>query len=169
MTKRVLILGNGVSGHALAVSLRRRGHDVYLIGTMRAGPRGSIGEHLAPEALPHLQALGLEDLVQDRAHLRSPGVVSLWQGRMATKDYSFSLGGDGSNLDRTVFDSHLRVFADQVGVRRLEGVSLIAIRRAVNSWVVELGSKLSSMRIEADLLVDASGRSATLARHLGAR
>ncbi|UVC19421.1 NAD(P)/FAD-dependent oxidoreductase [Mesorhizobium onobrychidis] len=169
MAKRVLILGSGVAGNALAGSLRRRGHDVYLIGPMRTDARGSIGEHLAPEALPLLQALGVEDLLQDRTHLRSPGVVSLWQGRMATKDYSFSLGGDGYNLDRTVFDTHLRLFADQVGVRLLDGVSLTAIRRAASSWIVELGSKRSSMRIEADLLVDASGRSATLARHLGAR
>ncbi|MER8389483.1 tryptophan 7-halogenase [Mesorhizobium sp. M0894] len=88
---------------------------------------------------------------------------------MAIKDYSFSLGGDGYNLDRAVFDAHLRVFADQVGVTLLDRVSLRAIRRAANSWVVELGSKLSTIRIEADLLVDASGRSATLARRLGAR
>jgi len=168
MEKRILILGNGVSGHALAISLRRRGHDVYLIGTVR-GPRGAIGEHLAPEALPLLQALGVENLVQDRAHLRSPGVVSLWQGRLATKDYSFSLGGDGYNLDRTVFDYQFRVIADQVGVRRFDGVSLMAISRAASSWIVEIGSKRSSVRIEVDLLVDASGRSATLARRLGAR
>lgn len=169
MAKKILILGNGVSGNALAVALRRNGHDVYLIGATKADPRGSIGEHLAPEALPLLQALGMESLVQDRAHLRSPGVISLWQGRRATKDYSFSLGGDGYNLDRTIFDSHLRTLADKIGVRRLTDVSLRAIRRAATCWIIDLGSKLSNFWIEADLLVDASGRSATLARQLGAR
>jgi flavin-dependent dehydrogenase len=168
MTRRVLIVGNGVSGNALAVALLRRGHPVCLVGAGR-DPRGSIGEHLPPEALPLLQSLGLQGLVDDGAHLRSPGLVSCWLGPPSARDYSFSLGGDGHNLDRAIFDARLRAAADSAGVRRLRGISPAAIRRGANGWVVSPSPATEGDRVEVDLIVDATGRPAALARRLGAK
>lgn len=135
-----------------------------MLGSEGRAMRGSIGEHLPPEALPLLQSLGIEDIVEDRAHLRSPGLVSSWVGGRSVKDYVLALGGDGHNLDRDVFDARLRATADAAGVRRLVGIPPTAIRRTVDGWVVS-----AMPGVKADLVVDATGRPAVLARHLGAR
>ncbi len=164
VAKSCLIVGNGVSGNALAIALLQRGHDVHVLGSGGGAVRGSIGEHLPPEALPLLQSLGIEDIVEDRPHLRSPGLVSNWVGNRSAKDYAFALGGDGRNLDRDAFDARLRAAADAAGARRLVGIPPTAIRRAVDGWVVA-----AAPGVKADLVVDATGRPAALARHLGAR
>ena len=169
MKKRVVIIGNSLSGNALALLLLSDGHEVYLFGPETNGLRGSIGEHLPPEALPLLQRLGIEILLEDPAHLRSPGLVSWWFGTCSTKDYAFSAGGDGYNLDRRVFDACLRAEADKAGLRRFVGVTLPKVHRSAGGWCFRPSPPLSDAAVEADVVVDASGRQAVFSRRMGAQ
>lgn len=164
---RILILGDGMCGNATALSLQAAGHEVSLVGRGKPVSRSGIGEHLAPQALSSLHALGLERLLADPAHLRSPGIIGSWMGFEFSTAYAFSLGGDGFNLDRRVFDGQLRRAADDRGIRRLRG-PLGEICRTSRGWRVHLPSAPDGTA-EVDLLVDASGRSAALGRRLGAR
>lgn len=65
-------------GNATALSLQAAGHEVSLVGRGKPVSRSGIGEHLAPQALSSLHALGLERLLADPAHLRSPGIIGSW-------------------------------------------------------------------------------------------
>lgn len=169
LARRILIVGDGVSGRVLALSLARRGCLVTLLAVPAKRERGSIGEHLPPESLPMLQALGLADLCGDPLHLRSPGLVSSWSGTPSLKDYAMGMGGDGFNLDRAAFDAGLQAASDAVGVTRIEGTMMSTISGNACSWEISIAASSRELQLKADLLVDATGRSAALARRLGAR
>jgi flavin-dependent dehydrogenase len=169
LARRILIVGDGVSGKTLTLALARRGCLVTLLAAPAKRERGSIGEHLPPEALPMLQALGLTELCQDPLHLRSPGLVSQWLGSPSVKDYAMGIGGDGYNLDRAAFDAGLQAASDVVGVTRIEGMLADCISGDTGSWEITVTSQSRELRLEADLIIDATGRSAALARRLGAR
>ena len=81
------------------------------------------------------------------------------------KDFIFNREGCGWQLDRRQFEALLLQEAAAMGAEVRMGVSLTRIRRTGAGWTVETSDGIC----HADLLVDASGRSAVIARALGVK
>lgn len=171
-TVDVAIAGGGPGGAAAAIALAKQGQRVLLAdaGTGR-WPR--IGEGLPPSARALLRELGVLDQVLAEGHCRSPGTLAFWGSNTAhTEDTLFGLHGDGLQLDRARFDAGLRTAARAAGAQVLEGARLRLLARgdAHTSHTLELRiGEAAPQRVQARWLIDASGRSATLARALGAQ
>lgn len=171
-TVDVAIAGGGPGGAAAAIALAKQCQRVLLAdaGTGR-WPR--IGEGLPPTARGLLRELGVLDQVLADGHRRSPGTVAFWGSNTAhTEDTLFGLHGDGLQLDRARFDAGLRTAAHAAGAQVHEGARLRLLERgdARTSHTVELRiGEAAPMRVQARWLIDASGRSASLARALGAQ
>ncbi|WP_176764259.1 NAD(P)/FAD-dependent oxidoreductase [Aquimonas voraii] len=171
-TVDVAIAGGGPGGAAAAIALAKQGQRVLLAdaGTGR-WPR--IGEGLPPSARALLRELGVLDQVLAEGHRRSPGTVAFWGSDSPhTEDSLFGLHGDGLQLDRARFDAGLRTAAHTAGaqVHECARLRLLARGDAYTPHTVELRiGEAAPQRVQARWLIDASGRSATLARALGAQ
>jgi flavin-dependent dehydrogenase len=66
--------------------------------------------------------------------------------------------GHACHIDRCFFETRLAERAAEVGVRRLETSRSVGIRRHKRGWVVDLENHHT---LQADILIDASGRSAS--------
>lgn len=173
----VIIVGAGPAGCATALALRRAGvHRVALLDT-RAAPGALRPPRLAETAAPDLPGLlarlGLVAPVDWPVCL---GHASAWGGPLRIDDFARRSLPPGRLLDRRRFDAWLRQAAQQAGAECLAPARLLAARwqpAGARWWVqVDLPDQTgphASAVLHARLLVDASGRSASLARLLGHR
>jgi flavin-dependent dehydrogenase len=153
----VVVLGGGPAGAVTSALLARAGVRVALIHADR-GSRSPVGEVLPPAARPTLLRLGLTRILEDPAHLRSPGTVSAWGSDVPVEqDFLYSPYGDGLRLDRACFDAHLRDIAAASGVRVVPG-----------TWDVRRAPVDNQDHGTVRVMVDGTGRSAAVARGRGA-
>ena len=122
-----------------------------------------------------LERLGLLAwLEMDRATALPTYGNRAWWGTEQPHEQSFlqSRFGHGYRLDRSRFDAGLAVWAGQGGVQWLQEHRVREIRRTRTNWQVitikTSGDTNVCQTLEADFLVDASGRRAWLARRCGA-
>ena len=163
----VLILGAGPAGAAAALTLRRRTPHlkVLLVQRRSAGGLGpALGETLSAGALTLLDHMGLREQFMSQGHVLSGGGNAAW-GIEQVKHHAllFSGMGQGWQIDRRRFDAWLLEEAV------LAGAILV---RANHTHVLGRGCdflmRLDDRQITAGYLIDASGRSARLAREMGA-
>lgn len=166
----VLIAGGGPAGIATAVALARAGLTVCVVEKTRY-ESARVGEHLAPDCRPLLAQLGLWSHVAADGHVPSPGVRAAWNSDVPyERDYVFSAYGMGLNLDRARFDASLARAAAEAGVEVLTGARLTSVEGGVRGWRAQIvRGDGSRAEIDAEFLVDATGRCASVARRLGAR
>lgn len=159
------IIGGGLAGAAAALALRRRGmHAIVLEKAVR--PRWKIGESLAPAGVHALDALGLKDRLAGATHLASPGLLSAWgDNGLHSTDFIYSPYGCGYQVDRVALEIALLDAAQAAGATVMRGVVLQGLVRCGKSWELETSAGV----VRARSVVDASGRSATVARRLGRR
>jgi len=146
---RVVVLGAGPAGAAVAIGLRRLGFDVYVVSEWR---RFSAVEGVSVRVLEGLRRAGMSRAVACADSVSSRQV--LWNGTPSVRNQEFL-------LDRPRFDAALR---DDM---RIAGVELVEARvREVNSdesgHRILLDSSSSKRWLEADFLVEARGRQAPL-------
>lgn len=166
----VLVVGAGPAGSATAIALRRRGVPSVLVLDKPARAPFAIGESAAPGVGPLLARLGLPDRLEPLGHLPYHGNVSLWGGPEPVVDDFLRRGtGSGWHLDRAAFDAWLRDAAVQAGAELWRPAELGSVERSGRRFRVEVWQDGRARLVEASLLVDASGRKATLARRMGAR
>jgi flavin-dependent dehydrogenase len=129
--------------------------------------RPRVGETLAPVVQPLLRDLGIWDRFRALAPLPSWGIRSIWDAEEpAEHTHLVSAYGSGWHVDRRMFDQMLADAAADVGADVSWGAPVTACRYEDAAWhVVGAGGH----RLRARLLVDATGRSASLGRLLGAR
>jgi flavin-dependent dehydrogenase len=173
--REVVVAGGGPAGAAAALALARAGRDVLLVaGNDEAGFK--VGEGLPPNARPLLRELGVLERVLADGHRASPGTCAFWgDAAPHVNDFLFQLHGHGLQLDRRRFDAMLRDAAAQAGAEVLADarVRVVAAGDAMRPHAIVLRpadarSHAATAVIEADWLIDATGRSASLARTLGA-
>jgi len=159
-----LIAGGGPAGAVAAWVLARAGGRILLVDDVRPARR-KIGESLPGAARPLLRDLGLLSLVDQGPHWPCYGNVSAWGADgLAVTDFIRDPHGFGWRLDRARFDADLRAAARQAGAA-FRAARVDKAAPTDDGWRVIL----SDGEARAKWLIDATGRSARVARHLGAR
>jgi flavin-dependent dehydrogenase len=169
--QRVLIVGAGPSGAALATWLARAGVAVALF-TRGKRPPIIVGESLVPAVVPFLRDLGVEDEVAQYS-LYKPGATFVFHpttklsfrfadSRGAKTPYSY-------NVPRDRFDATLLAAALRAGAKQIEHG--VRFEREPGSDRVRVDAQSAALAREAlggepEFIVDASGRARTLARLL---
>ncbi len=190
---RIAIVGSGFAGSILARTLRVQGHRVTLIDRARH-PRFALGESSTPLAALSLERLaaryGLLDLRALAAYGRwrreLPGLrCGLKRGFTFYGHRPGEAYRNGATNERRLLvaasprdaladahwlradvDHHLVQRAVAEGVEALEGAEVTAVERRGGGWRLAVGQGAEEIRIDADLLLDASGPGGFLARHL---
>ena len=161
----VVIVGAGPAGAVAAFALAplRR----VLLVEREAGARERIGKSLAPAARPLLADLGLLGAFEREHHPPCYGNRAAWGSNEPFEtDFLRDPNGCGWHLDRARFDVWLRNAAAERGAELMSPAHVTAMHVGNDGWHVSLGDSGS---IVARLVIDAGGRSAGVARHLGAR
>lgn len=166
MAPEVVVVGGGPAGAVAALVLARRGVSVTVLES-RAAPERKVGECLPPNLSPLLRHLGLEDLLLRDGHLRSLGNRFVWGSpRPGERPFLAGTQGDGWHVDRLVFESRLAERAREAGAEWRRDCRFARCERSGTGWRLEMedGGTLA-----AGFVADATGRTARLARRLGAR
>jgi flavin-dependent dehydrogenase len=159
-----IVVGGGPAGAACAASLARAGVDVMLIHDERRG--GWPGESLPPGSTGVITSIFGPVLDEARGHRITAGIRAAWGSRdLVETDYLRDPSDDAWVLDRARFDVDARAAAASHGARILLGRAQTPERNGSN-WQVPL---TSGETLTARFIVDATGRSAAVARRLGMR
>lgn len=167
----VIIVGGGPAGAATALQLARRGVASCVLEASSDFP-AKIGETLPPSSAALLQKLGLAQLLQDPAHLPCYGNEFVW-GQAAPQEKLFfsQTQAHGWHLARDRFEAALaaRVQSEALVTWQMACKMLRAQLRgdAQTPWQVEVEQDGQHHLLQARFLVDASGRSAKIARLCG--
>jgi flavin-dependent dehydrogenase len=165
---KVVIAGAGPAGASLAIRLAMSGIQTSLIERERFPRQKLCGEFISPECLKHFEQLGVMEemlgaggdrIVETRffeSGGRSVAVPTEWFGQG-----SFAL-----SLSRAEMDNQLLNRAKEVGVAVFEETSITDVE-SLGGRVVSIQTRDSHgniANIEADLFVDATGRSRVLSK-----
>lgn len=168
MTYDMALLGSGPSACALAIYSSRAGMRTVLIS--RPGAQRSF---VSPETIPgavrgHLDTLGLAAHIRDFVVARQYQMSSAWgSNEVTTRNSIFDADGAGYLVNRRSFDDLLLSNALKEPGVSLKAGTVRTVARRGNAWDIQLDS--GSQELKAAVLVDASGRNASLARILGFR
>lgn len=165
----VLILGAGPAGCATALALRRGGVPRVLMLEKASRRPFAIGESASPGVPALLSRLGLDPKLEHLGHLPYYGNLSVWgDAEPAVDDFLRRGLPHGYHLDREAFDRWLREEALAAGAMLCTPVEHIQVERTERRFTVRYQYGGNVVELRAALLVDATGRSAFLARQMGA-
>ncbi|MGY2262049.1 flavin-dependent monooxygenase QhpG [Pseudomonas sp. SDO55104_S430] len=141
---RIVILGAGPAGAAVALGLRRQGYAVTLISEWR---RFAALEGVSQRVLEALRGAGLHHGLA-QAILPSQRQVN-WNGQQHAQNVEFL-------LDRPTFDRGLREDLREAGVELIEG-RVLSVHSAATEHRIDIDGREPLI---ADFLVEARGRQA---------
>lgn len=164
MTYDVIIAGAGPAGSVAASLLARAGKSVVIVDPL-VSPDYKIGESLPAGSAELLQRLELPYPQTGGPHSAIKGVHSLWGQEHVQQDALTTPGQNGWRLNRVQFDQDLLSSAEQLGATVTRGL-VTQVDSNADGFQIRLttGQSLSTQS-----LIDASGRSAAIARKLGAK
>jgi flavin-dependent dehydrogenase len=171
--RTVAVVGGGPSGSAVATYLARAGVRVALFQRGKRPPI-IVGESLVPAIVPYLRKLGVEDEVRGFS-LYKPG-ASFTFGLERQQSFRFDEVRNGTttysyNVPRGEFDATLLKAAVNAGAQ-VFGVGA-AIERAPGDRIrlsdATIGATGGFLEGQPDFIIDASGRTRTVARLLELR
>ncbi len=159
----VAIVGGGPAGAVTALLLARAGRDVVLY-EQSCYDSLRLGETLPPSVNPLLRKLDLWERFGALQAMPSYQTASAWgAAEPADRSFIFSPHGHGWHVDRARFDAMLVDAAEQAGARVLRGARVVKVSRVDARLHVEADEP-----VLAATVVDATGRTARIARALGA-
>ena len=163
----IAIFGGGPAGAACAISLRLN-FPQWRVAVFEASdyshPR--TGEILPGAAISLLRQLRVPLEILSDCSMVAESVASSWgQDDLAEQHHLFSARGRGFHLDRNAFDCHLADIADAMGATVHCNTRFRSALRENGEWRIELSG---GRTCGALFLIDATGRSASVARAQGA-
>lgn len=163
-----LVVGGGPAGAAAALGLARRGLPVTLVEASEYdGFRA--GETLPPIGRSLLARLGLWERFAAQGHVPSQAIQSAWGSAALAEQHSlFSPHGTGWHVDRRRFDAMLAEAAEEEGasVHRAARVTSLS---GTGPFVARVEGAGGCLEMEAQHVIDATGRAAQIARSLGSQ
>jgi flavin-dependent dehydrogenase len=165
----VLVLGGGPAGLACALTLRRHGGRSVAVVERTGYEAPRIGETLAPGLRGTLEYLGVWDSFAADGHRRAFGTAAAWgSATLATRDFILTPFGAAWHLDRRRFDATLAREAEATGVVVLRQAKA-TVQPFDGGWRARVRGAACEAELEAPILVDATGNTASAARQTGAR
>jgi flavin-dependent dehydrogenase len=165
-----VVIGGGPCGAVAARMLALENLKVAIIERDKQFPM-RVGESLMPHVFDTLRELGLEERMRNVSYVDKFG-ASFGFGhdeslkRIAFTD-GFPAGGTKAyNVERSSFDEMLLEAAREAGAQTHRGCAVQSIEKLADGDVEIV---VSGEKVKASYLVDASGASTVVGRHLGLR
>ncbi|WP_280285068.1 tryptophan 7-halogenase [Pseudomonas sp. BN415] len=169
-TLDVVIAGGGPAACAAALTLRRyTGLSVMLL-EQSDYDSDKVGETLSPGALPLLEYLGVAEAFRAAGFRPSYAFTAAWgDDQVQARDFLFTGRGYGWHLDRRRFDKGLASAAGAFGAEPVLNARLRQVTREEDGWRLKATVEEHELALRCRFLIDATGRSAWLARAVGAK
>jgi flavin-dependent dehydrogenase len=165
----VVVVGGGPAGAATAIALARAGTSVIVLEQSHYD-RVRIGETLPPAARMPLASLDVWNRFVEQGHVASAASISAWGSASIDENhFIFNSHGHGWHLDRTRFDEMLVSVAADCGARVRRGSRMTACVAGATSAGIHYMQGGAVHKIQAEFIVDATGRASVVARQQGAR
>ncbi len=167
----ILIAGGGPAGATTALALARAGVSV-LVAERATFPRFHVGESLLPRNLPLFDELGLRRRLDRLPHVAKFGAEFAFGHGTDSLRFDFSegllpnLATETVNVERASFDAMLLDAAAEAGAEVVQGAGVSRVEELTDGAVT---AHVGGRRVGARYLVDASGQSTLLGKHLGLR
>lgn len=163
----VFVGGAGPAGATIARLLALGGRSVMLVDPLCSSLKRL--EIIPPSASPILEALNLGPLLERPGlAVRCPGILRRWgSDEIQIDSFINHPGGRGFVIERSAFDEALLQEATNAGVLLIAGRST-ASRKQDGSISLSIRRRQESLIVHARMIIDATGRPASLARRLGA-
>lgn len=166
----VVIAGGGPAACAAALTLRRYTGFSVLMLEQSGYDADKVGETLSPGALPLLDYLGVGEAFREAGFQPSYAFTAAWgDDQVQTRDFLFTGRGYGWHLDRRRFDKGLASAAGAFGAEPVLNARLRQVVREEGGWQLKASGADGELALQCRYLIDATGRSAWLARALGAK
>ena len=165
----VCILGGGPAGLATALTLRQKDYPVTVIEASQYDSH-RVGEHISPECLPYINALGIPSRIFESNSIRCYSVKSIWgDDTLYTRNSIFNVYGEGYLLSRPTFDRELAGFTLSRGVDLRVGCKISSVEFNAGRWLVNYQSRRKSKTLATDFLIDATGKNSQFGIAFGAK
>lgn len=166
---QVIIVGAGPAG--LASSLTLSAYKIaHCIVDATTSAVQKPGDALPPNAKPLLKQLGILGLLESPGHIPYYGNKSSWGvAELHEKEFIDGVYGHGYLLDRLHFENQLRELVQNNLTPFYAGYKLKNVQIKDSLVEVNIQKKSKNKKIQASYIIDATGRKASVCRHLGIR
>ncbi|MCF2873105.1 MULTISPECIES: NAD(P)/FAD-dependent oxidoreductase [unclassified Tenacibaculum] len=162
--QKIVVIGGGPAGAVIAMQLAKYNMEIIVLEA-NAVPIQKPGECLPPNINPLLKKLELDHLLSK--HKNSYSNQSAWgTDELIDDDFISGVHGNGTHINRKLFETDLANEAQKVGVIWHTKHILRKCKKIDTKWHLEIDYLNDKKIIIADFIVDASGRKSIIGRCL---